>query len=65
MSICIEKQVWILAPSFFQDTNEPQYALSRLLKGDKGSLFVVGDPDQAVYSGPPKCKVMSIRRQAV
>mmetsp|Transcript_7691 Transcript_7691/g.20502 ORF Transcript_7691/g.20502 Transcript_7691/m.20502 type:complete len:844 (+) Transcript_7691:93-2624(+) len=34
----------------FQDTNEPQYALSRLLKGDKGSLFVVGDPDQAVYS---------------
>ncbi|KAF5832759.1 P-loop containing nucleoside triphosphate hydrolase protein [Dunaliella salina] len=34
----------------FQDTNEPQYALSRLLKGDTGSLFVVGDPDQAVYS---------------
>lgn len=32
-----------------QDTNEPQYALSRLLKGDTGDLFVVGDPDQAVY----------------
>lgn len=31
-----------------QDTNEPQYALSRLLKGNN-NLFVVGDPDQAVY----------------
>ena len=34
----------------FQDTNALQYAWLRLLVGDKGSLFAVGDDDQSVYS---------------
>ncbi|KAK9814264.1 hypothetical protein WJX72_003081 [[Myrmecia] bisecta] len=33
----------------FQDTNMAQYELVRLLTGEQGSLFVVGDPDQAIY----------------
>lgn len=32
-----------------QDTDSPQYKLTRLLQGDAGTLFVVGDPDQAIY----------------
>jgi DNA helicase-2/ATP-dependent DNA helicase PcrA len=34
----------------FQDTNTLQYAWIRLLVGDSGSLFAVGDDDQSVYS---------------
>ena len=34
----------------FQDTNALQYAWLRLLVGDSGSLFSVGDDDQSVYS---------------
>jgi ATP-dependent DNA helicase UvrD/PcrA len=33
----------------FQDTNALQYAWLRLLVGDSGALFVVGDDDQSVY----------------
>ncbi|GAB4546970.1 MAG: UvrD-helicase domain-containing protein [Anaerolineae bacterium] len=33
----------------FQDTNTAQYKLVRLLAGDTGSLFCVGDPDQSIY----------------
>ncbi|MBT4132656.1 MAG: DNA helicase II [Gammaproteobacteria bacterium] len=33
----------------FQDTNTIQYAWLRLLTGDNGSIFVVGDDDQSVY----------------
>ncbi len=34
----------------FQDVNRAQYELVRLLSGPEGSgLFVIGDPDQAIY----------------
>ncbi len=33
----------------FQDTNAAQYQLVRLLAGDAGSLFCVGDEDQSIY----------------
>ncbi len=34
----------------FQDTNEIQYTWLRMLTGDQGSLFAVGDDDQSIYS---------------
>ncbi|AOH35990.1 DNA helicase II [Luteimonas sp. JM171] len=33
----------------FQDTNAIQYAFIRVLAGDSGQVFVVGDDDQAIY----------------
>ncbi|HET6604755.1 MAG TPA: DNA helicase II [Xanthomonadaceae bacterium] len=33
----------------FQDTNAIQYALVRVLAGESGKVFVVGDDDQAIY----------------
>lgn len=33
----------------FQDTNRIQYAFIRLLAGETGHVFVVGDDDQAIY----------------
>jgi len=33
----------------FQDVDEQQYRLLRLLAGDRGNLCVIGDPDQAIY----------------
>ncbi|HEX5664654.1 DNA helicase II [Lysobacter sp. M15] len=33
----------------FQDTNAIQYGFVRLLAGDTGRVFVVGDDDQAIY----------------
>lgn len=33
----------------FQDTNAIQYGFVRLLAGDSGHVFVVGDDDQAIY----------------
>lgn len=34
----------------YQDTNEAQYSFVKLLAGETPNLFVVGDPDQAIYS---------------
>jgi DNA helicase II / ATP-dependent DNA helicase PcrA len=34
----------------YQDTNHAQYDLIKLLAGERQNLFVVGDPDQSIYS---------------
>jgi len=34
----------------YQDTNHAQYEFIRLLSSKTGNLFVVGDPDQSIYS---------------
>ncbi|TCO81228.1 ATP-dependent DNA helicase UvrD [Plasticicumulans lactativorans] len=33
----------------FQDTNQVQYAFLKLITGQRGDVFVVGDDDQAIY----------------
>ncbi|HEY2345391.1 MAG TPA: DNA helicase II [Xanthomonadaceae bacterium] len=45
----------------FQDTNAIQYAFVRLLAGDSGQVFVVGDDDQAIY-GWRGAKVENVQR---
>ena len=39
---------WLLVDEF-QDVNAVQYRLVRALAGDGEGLFVIGDPDQAIY----------------
>jgi DNA helicase-2/ATP-dependent DNA helicase PcrA len=34
----------------YQDTNKAQYQMVQLLAGERRNLFVVGDPDQSIYS---------------
>src|SRR3989344_943056 len=34
----------------YQDTNEVQYALSKILSAKRGNILIVGDIDQAIYS---------------
>ncbi len=38
-----------LAVDEFQDVNPAQFRLVRALMGDRGDLFVVGDPNQSIY----------------
>ncbi len=45
----------------FQDTNTIQYAFIRVLAGDSGQVFVVGDDDQAIY-GWRGAKVENVQR---
>lgn len=45
----------------FQDTNAIQYAFVRVLAGDGGKVFVVGDDDQAIY-GWRGAKVENVQR---
>ena len=44
------KQFKYLHVDEFQDINPAQYDLVRLWLGESGSLFAIGDPDQAIYS---------------
>ncbi|WP_029904987.1 ATP-dependent helicase [Prevotella sp. 10(H)] len=34
----------------FQDVSQRQYKIAKLLSGKHGNLFIVGDPDQTIYS---------------
>ncbi len=45
----------------FQDTNAIQYAFVRLLAGEDGQVFIVGDDDQAIY-GWRGAKVENVQR---
>ncbi len=45
----------------FQDTNAIQYAFVRVLAGETGHVFVVGDDDQAIY-GWRGAKVENVQR---
>ncbi len=44
------KRLQYLLIDEFQDTNSIQYAWIRLLAGDTGHLFAVGDDDQSIYA---------------
>ncbi|MGE3849026.1 MAG: DNA helicase II [Gammaproteobacteria bacterium] len=44
------ERFWHVLVDEFQDTNAIQYAWLRNLAGEDGSIFVVGDDDQSIYS---------------
>ena len=45
-----QKKIRYLLVDEYQDTNTSQYLLVKLLVGDRGTLTVVGDDDQSIYS---------------
>ena len=46
-AITAQRHYWLVDE--FQDVNQVQYRLVRCLAGDGRGLFVIGDPDQAIY----------------
>ena len=45
-----QKRITNILIDEFQDTNDVQYELVKLLMRDETSLYVVGDPDQTIYT---------------
>lgn len=45
-----QERIQYLQVDEFQDVSSRDYELTRLLSGKYGNLFVVGDPDQTIYS---------------
>lgn len=45
-----QKRLEYIMVDEFQDVSEPQYRLARILSGYHNNLFIVGDPDQTIYS---------------
>ncbi len=45
-----QERIQYLQVDEFQDVSSRDYELARLLSGKYGNLFVVGDPDQTIYS---------------
>ncbi|WP_034999827.1 ATP-dependent helicase [Beijerinckia mobilis] len=45
-----QKRMHYVMVDEFQDVSKRQYKLARLLSGKHGNLFIVGDPDQTIYS---------------
>lgn len=45
-----QKRLEYIMVDEFQDIDKDQYALARILSGYHKNLFVVGDPDQTIYS---------------
>lgn len=46
----IQRQFMFILVDEFQDTNEVQYELVKILAGGFGNIFAVGDEDQSIYS---------------
>lgn len=44
-----EKWTFLLIDEY-QDTNDVQYTMAKMLVEKRGNIFVVGDPDQSIYS---------------
>ena len=50
-ALCFYQKKWpYLLIDEYQDTNHAQYLMARLIVGSLRNIFVVGDPDQSIYS---------------